>query len=548
MLLLVCLTQSSLSWKPKTKLPLHIPSLLSSSASPTSSSIFPQKVVAAFFSLAVCFLPLQAVDASSFSLAAISSRAPKQSPGWEMVRQKRTLAVKQMAEKGIIKLDTDDSGNQFLSMPWLPDKRVPYKQLPLATRLMNEVSAGAFGEISKDILLHAVDTLKTRKQASKKKEEGKEGEIEGSGLLSNVTMMMEENVNPAKENPLMLIKGLYAGFPIVFLSSIPQGGAFFLVKKSIIEGLNVFTPSANGIVVAVVPIVFSVMAYWTFRTPAEVIKTQVQTGQSENCIEAVNEFRGQEGGLQRLWRHYPVMLCLDIPFQVLNFAMLTWLSELVRQAGVPTNVWSRLFCGVTCGMVSAGVTCPVDVCKTRILARDKAAAAAERLALTSLALSSSSSSLPSPPSSFEDITSSSLSLSSAAITTSHPSLTSSPLDTFLSSNISDEMESSDGRRQQGNVAVIENPLQCSEREKSEEETTAGAAVTSIQSTATASITSANNGNVFVELVKIYKEEGIATLFLGLKPRLIYTGLANGIRLAAYGTSRMDLMMRSLDDL
>ena len=28
------------------------------------------------------------------------------------------------------------------------------------------------------------------------------------------------------------------------------------------------------------------MAYWAFRTPAEVLKTQVQTGQVPNCVEA----------------------------------------------------------------------------------------------------------------------------------------------------------------------------------------------------------------------------------------------------------------------
>ena len=60
--------------------------------------------------------------------------------------------------------------------------------------------------------------------------------------------------------------------------------------------------------------------------------------------------------------------------------------------------------------------------------------------------------------------------------------------------------------------------------------------------------SSNNRNVLVELVNIYREEGVGTLFLGLRPRLLYTGLANGIRIAAYGTSRMDLMMRSLDDM
>jgi hypothetical protein len=55
-------------------------------------------------------------------------------------------------------------------------------------------------------------------------------------------------------------------------------------------------------------------------------------------------------------------------------------------------------------------------------------------------------------------------------------------------------------------------------------------------------------NVVSEIISIVQDEGPGTLFLGVGQRLIYTGLANGIRLAAYGTSRMDLMMRSLDDL
>lgn len=53
-------------------------------------------------------------------------------------------------------------------------------------------------------------------------------------------------------------------------------------------------------------------------------------------------------------------------------------------------------------------------------------------------------------------------------------------------------------------------------------------------------------NVVDELFKITEEEGIATLFLGIKQRLLYVDLSNGVRLAAYGTSRMNLMMKSLD--
>jgi hypothetical protein len=57
-----------------------------------------------------------------------------------------------------------------------------------------------------------------------------------------------------------------------------------------------------------------------------------------------------------------------------------------------------------------------------------------------------------------------------------------------------------------------------------------------------------NDSILGELFDIARNEGIGTLFLGIRQRLLYVGLANGIRLAAYGTSRMDLMMRNLDDL
>ena len=57
-----------------------------------------------------------------------------------------------------------------------------------------------------------------------------------------------------------------------------------------------------------------------------------------------------------------------------------------------------------------------------------------------------------------------------------------------------------------------------------------------------------NDNIFLEFASILRDEGPQSLFLGFQQRLIYVGLANGIRLAAYGTSRMDLMMKSLDSI
>lgn len=75
----------------------------------------------------------------------------QQSSGWELSRQKKTAAINLLQDKGAIRIDKDDSGNQFLKLPWLVDQRLPYKSLTTVQRLQFEVCAGAIGELSKDI-------------------------------------------------------------------------------------------------------------------------------------------------------------------------------------------------------------------------------------------------------------------------------------------------------------------------------------------------------------------------------------------------------------
>lgn len=230
-----------------------------------------------------------------------------------------------------------------------------------------------------------------------------------------------------------------------------------MMKKGIIELSTRYFPSAPGFVTATLPIVLGVAAYWTVRTPAEIIKTQVQTGQFDSIQSALNNANANNpNGLRDLWSRYPVVLQLDIPFQLINFILYGIVSDALSRAGYPAGIATRLFCGVTCGMVAAAVTCPLDVGKTRIFSRQAGLSVKSAIA--------------------HNMTSESIDQSTR-------------MDMDMGSN-----------------------------------------------------------NVMKEILEISSSEGVGSLFLGFKQRLLYTGLANGIRLAAYGTSRMDLMMRSLDDL
>lgn len=473
----------------------------------------------------------------------------QQSKGWELARQKRTAAVKALAQKGILKIDTDDSGNQFLSLPWIPDRKLAYKSLTLQQRLVNEVCAGALGEISKDVLLYSVDTRKTRKQAETKKNV----ETAPSSLptVSSDSADISEDISHHGGTAVVLedlvdnnnffseFTALYAGFPIVLLSSIPQGGMFFLVKKSAVELFTVYAPHIPSEVSATLPIILGCLAYWLFRTPSEVIKTQVQTGQVPNVKEAIEKAKTMyENGLAGLWRHYPVMLSLDIPFQLINFILYGAVTGAAATAGLPSNVLTRLLCGASCGMISAAVTCPLDVCKTRITARDKAAMeSALNMGIETVPSSQPQNSIYFVDGMEETVTA----RESFGLGVASPSESSfSSKDGTVLEAIERKVEKNveqlvDDRSMEHLTLEMINPVD------------RGPQVND-SSSEIVDLKARFNRNMLVELVTIYKEEGMESLFRGFKQRLLYTGMANGIRLAAYGTSRMDLMMRSLDDI
>ena len=548
-------------------------------ASPKLRNILTVAIVSTGMVLDIGCRHVEPVHAATYQSAVKERGDQPQSPGWEASRQKRTAAMKAMQIKGIIKIDTDDSGNQYLKLPWLPDRQM-YKSLSITQRLQGEVCAGAIGELSKDILLHAVDTAKTRKQAMKK----------------GGTSPTSGNTTTSLGSAVSTFKDFYAGFPIVLASSIPQGGVFFLVKKGIVELLNKFAPTAPSIISTTIPIGFGVMAYWIFRTPTEVIKTQVQTYQSPSCKEALKAAKSSDTGILSLWKHYNVMLFLDVPFQMLNFVLLGVVSDAVLHAGFETSILTRLFCGVTCGMITAAVTCPIDVCKTRIISRDRKAASAQvppmLIDVEGTVLGGEGSFIEvDGVTGREDDRIAAQPSRREVYSIDDGSRNRDSRDSWASGQMAVEVDGSlraeRERQSAGTLLLTASPKVSTTRSDSgysesvsasspeAHHTTASSAGAQTDSAANnfsnvsnvsdvSDVNSSNiersnetpyqpskpasDNNVVDELFKIVREEGVGTLFLGIKQRLLYVGLANGIRLAAYGTSRMDLMMRSLDDL
>jgi len=439
--------------------------------------------------------------------------------------------MKDLEKKGIVKVDTDDVGNQFLKLPWIPDRKLPYKSLSLGQRLQNEVCAGAFGEISKDLLLHAVDTAKTRRQAQKKNAVATNG-TDAAAVVPSPSSPPPPSGGLSLTSAVSKLKDLYSGFPVVMVSSIPQGGMFFFFKKSTIELLSMAGPMVPGVVSATVPIGLGAMAYWAIRTPAEVIKSQVQMRQAPNVREAFATAKiSNPKGVWGLWKHYKVMLWLDIPFQIINFILYGLVSDAVGGAGYAPSILTRLFCGVTCGMASAAVTCPIDVCKTRIISRDKKQ---QQAYLAAMAAAAAAAGGAGSVVDVEEV------VSTVAAADCGGTGSSSAGDAAYRAAAAARLRP-DGETTDGSTVLLPLPAHGGADADASPPVPAAAPADPLP-------LEASNNDVVEELFKIAKEEGVGSLFLGIRQRLLYVGLANGIRLAAYGTSRMDLMMRSLDEI
>lgn len=470
-------------------------------------------------------LLIQSEASVPFSSIAAERITEGQSRGWDLARQKRTVAVKLLERQGLLQVSTDDSGNQYLSLPWIPNQRVPYKSLSIQQRLLNEVCAGAFGEIMKDVILHPIDTLKNRRQnsgSSSSEDEvdgvGVDEEGEGAEMVSITTAMVpadKETKGNFFADPAN-IKGLYAGFPIVLASSIPQGGIFFLFKKGALELLTLYAPPGlPGALTASVSIVSGVMAHWLIRTPAEFIKTQVQTGKKTSVIETISDSKeNNPNGLADLWKPYKLLLSADIPFQIIVFVLYTFISDQLEKAGYPVGIGSRLIAGAGAGMAAAMLTMPIDVCKTRLLLRQRGAT---------------------PVLEGMQGVQGDIRMEDGG-------------GAFAMAMQGEAVEGGRETMGEGQVMVVSG--EGMEGEGSGEGTLLCKPVTyaPIHTDAVVRDNLQQADNILSELQKILAEENIGTLFLGWKQRLVYVGLANAIRLASYSTSRMDLMMSTLDEL
>ena len=239
--------------------------------------------------------------------------------------------------------------------------------------------AGAFAAFTVDLIVYPLDTVKTRIQSPDYKR-----------LYANGA---NNSANRA------LFRGMYQGVGSVIIATLPSSGAFFTTYEGIKSVLSNNNPTFGSNPILPQPLIHAFasgtaeLVSCAILTPAEVIKQNAQmVDNSPNkgkprinaTIQTMRRFRSNP---LALWRGYTALAGRNLPFTAMQFPMFERIREGIKKyrddRGLRTNTLLEggLITAVsagTGGSISAVITTPIDVVKTRIMLTAAESAASDQ--------------------------------------------------------------------------------------------------------------------------------------------------------------------------
>lgn len=234
--------------------------------------------------------------------------------------------------------------------------------------------AGGLGGSTGDMLMHSLDTVKTRQQ-------GAPAAIKyATTPKAYATILREEG----------FARGLYSGVTPAFLGSFPGTIIFFgtyeYSKRYLLDrGVN---PTLSYLTAGFLGDLFMSVVY----VPSEVLKTRLQLqGRWNNpYFHSGYNYRGtvdaartivRREGFQALFHGYKATLQRDLPFSALQFAFYEYFQKVAYKTLTPggkriggghggemgdIGVAAEIATGGLAGGLAGVITCPLDVVKTRL--------------------------------------------------------------------------------------------------------------------------------------------------------------------------------------
>ena len=222
--------------------------------------------------------------------------------------------------------------------------------------------AGGIGGTTGDILMHSLDTVKTRQQGD-------------PHVPPKYTSMSSTYSTIFRQEGV--VRGLYSGVTPALMGSFPGTVIFFGTyewgKRRMIE--NGIMPSVAYFSAGFIADLAASVVY----VPSEVLKTRLQLqGRHNNPFftsgynyrstwDAAKTIVRTEG-FRALFYGYKATLARDLPFSALQFAFYEEEQKLAKRwcQGRDIGLGLEILTAATAGGLAGTITCPLDVVKTRI--------------------------------------------------------------------------------------------------------------------------------------------------------------------------------------
>ncbi|XWS07900.1 hypothetical protein CRYUN_Cryun41cG0032100 [Craigia yunnanensis] len=219
----------------------------------------------------------------------------------------------------------------------------PPVEIPAGSVLKSALAGGLACALSTS-LMHPVDTIKTRVQAS--------------------TLSFPEIISKL---PQIGVRGLYRGSIPAILGQFSSHGlrtGIFEASKLLL--INV-APNLPDIQVQSMASFCSTFLGTAVRIPCEVLKQRLQAGLFDNVGEALVG-TWQQDGLKGFFRGTGATLCREVPFYVAGMGLYAESKKLAQQLlRRELEPWETIVVGALSGGLAAVVTTPFDVMKTRMM-------------------------------------------------------------------------------------------------------------------------------------------------------------------------------------
>eukprot|EP01023_Acetabularia_acetabulum_P019850 TRINITY_DN20212_c0_g1_i3.p1 TRINITY_DN20212_c0_g1~~TRINITY_DN20212_c0_g1_i3.p1 ORF type:complete len:375 (-),score=47.57 TRINITY_DN20212_c0_g1_i3:1117-2241(-) len=222
------------------------------------------------------------------------------------------------------------------------------------------VVAGACARVASQVIVHPIDTIKTRQYVQFPNEQLRQWRIVVGKQCSQLgPFKLPRAISPFLKGDAWL--GLWGAV----LGTLPVGLVYYSVYENVCQRWEGAGIGASGIhlIAAAAGGLFSDI----FRVPADTIRHRVQAYMHPNVFHAAQEII-QKDGIKGFYRGFTPTLMRDIPELALTFGTYEMLRNycMKKEKGKKLQTWQHLLLGGISGAVAGIVTNPMDVMKCSI--------------------------------------------------------------------------------------------------------------------------------------------------------------------------------------